>query len=118
MTKIASNAGKEGEAPATSTSTNPGQATNSQADQGEVPVVATNRCVCKRRRGVAGDPIPFETLKVLKEMSKDIKTMKQDMKTANRRLEIIEENSKPPSRFLEVLKTMGELVTLVKAFFN
>jgi len=48
---------------------------------------------------VAGDPIPLETLKVLKEMSKDIKTMKQDMKTANRRLEIIEENSKPLSRF-------------------
>ncbi len=118
MTKIASNAGMEGEAPATSTSTNPGQATNSQADQGEVPVVTTNRCVCKRHREVAGDPIPLETLKVLKEMSKDIKTMKQDMKTANRRLEIIEENSKPPLRFWEVLKTMGELITLVKAFFN
>jgi len=47
MTKIASNVVKEGEAPAASTSTNPSQATNSQADQGKVPVVVTNRGVRK-----------------------------------------------------------------------
>jgi len=34
------------------------------------------------------------------------------------KLEIIEENSKPPSRIWKVLRTMGELVSLVKAFFQ
>jgi hypothetical protein len=47
-----------------------------------------------RRRGVAGDPIPLETLNVLKTMSKDMKVMKNNMKSANKRLKSIEENSK------------------------
>jgi hypothetical protein len=106
MTKISSNAGKEGEADA-STLTNPGQATNSQADLGKVPVIGTNRGVRKRRWGVAGDPVQMKMLKVLEKIVKKLDN-----------LEIIEENSKPPSRIWKVLRTMGELVSLVKAFFN
>jgi hypothetical protein len=51
MMKVASNAGKKEGALAATTSSNPGQSNANLTDQGEVPVVATNRCVCKRRRG-------------------------------------------------------------------
>jgi hypothetical protein len=56
---------------------------------------------------VAGDPVQMKMLKVLEKIDKKLD-----------KLEIIEENSKPPSRIWKVLRTMGELVSLVKAFFQ
>ncbi len=67
MTKVASNANEKGGSPATTTSANPSQSNTSKTDQGEVPVITTNRCVQKRRRGVARDPIKLETLKDIED---------------------------------------------------
>ncbi len=51
MTKVASNAGKKEGSSTATTSSNPGQSNANPTDQGEVPVVATDRCVCKQQLG-------------------------------------------------------------------
>ncbi len=84
MTKVASNANEKGGSPATTSSLNPSRSNTSKTDQGEVPVITTNRCVQKRQRGVAGDTIQLETLKILKMMRKEMKTMIKEMKTRNK----------------------------------
>jgi hypothetical protein len=109
MTKVASNANEKGGSLATTTSANPSQSNTRKTDQGEVPVIMTNRCVQKRRRGVAGDTIQLETLKVLKTMSKEMKTMSKEMKTSNEKLATIQENSKLLSKIMQVLRMMSEV---------
>jgi hypothetical protein len=118
MTKVASNAKEKGGSSPTTTSANPSQSNTRKTDQGEVPVITTNRCVQKRQRGVARDPIQLETLKVLKMMSKEMKTMSKEMKTTNEKLATIQENSKLLSKIMQVLSTMSEVVTLANTFLN
>ncbi len=60
----------------------------------------------------------METLKVLKTMSKEMKTMSKEMKTTNEKLTNIQENSKLPSKIMQVLSTMSEVVTLPNTFMN
>jgi hypothetical protein len=79
--------GEKDGAPAATTSTNPGQSNTSKTDQGEVPAVATNRCVRKRRRGVAGDPVQMETLKILKKIEKELDKIHNITKAAINDLE-------------------------------
>ena len=118
MTKVASNANEKGGSPATTTSANPSRSNTSKTDQGEVPVITTNRCVQKRQRGVAGDTIQLETLKVLKTMCKEMKTMSKEMKTTNEKLATIQENSMLLSKIMQILRTMSEVVTLANTFLN
>jgi hypothetical protein len=107
MAKVASNAGEKDGAPAATTSSNPGQSNANPTDQGEVPVVATNCRVRKRRRGVAGDPVQKKTLEVLEKIDKRLDN-----------LEVIEENTKPSSKMMPTLRTVREVVTIANAFLN
>ncbi len=63
-------------------------------------------------------PHTIGKLKVLKMMSKEMKTMSKEMKTTNEKLATIQENSKLPSKIMQVLRTMSEVVTLANTFLN
>jgi hypothetical protein len=56
--------------------------------------------------GVAGDPIQSKILKLMIKMNKNVEAM-------NKKLETVEQNSKPTSRLYEVCKTVAEIVALV-----
>jgi hypothetical protein len=76
MTKVE---GEKDGAPAATTSTNPGQSNTSKTDQGEVPAIATNHCVWKQRRGVAGDRIQRAILAELRKLNENVQKVLENL---------------------------------------